>query len=322
MERGHGCGGGRCVPQMKALAQANAVHRSFGAVRALEDFDVSVSKGQIVGLIGPSGSGKTTAMRLMIGVDRPTTGTAQLFGTNAMEIDRQTRARLGFLAQNPALIEEMTIAEQVKFAGRLRRTPTSAMKETLDVVGLTESAGTRISDASGGMRRRAGLAAVLINRPELAFLDEPTAGLDPIIRDRLWTHFRELTEAGRAMLVSTQHIDEASRCDRVVILRNGVVVADDAPQRLTDASGLDETVDIDLAPDQRHTGLRILIEHLPKSTTIQRSGETTIRIGSPDAASTAAHAAELIAAAGLTVLAMNTAVPSLDEVFRAIVENS
>ncbi len=307
---------------MKALAQANGVHRCFGDVRALENFDVSVSKGQIVGLIGPSGSGKTTAMRLMIGVDRPTMGTVQLFGTNAMEIDRQMRTRIAFLAQDPALVEEMTIAEQVRFAGRLRRTPTSALKGTLDVVGLTQAAGTKIADASGGMRRRTGLAAVLMNRPELAFLDEPTAGLDPIVRERLWTHFREMTEAGRAMLVTTQHIDEASRCDRVVILRNGRVVADDAPQRLADASGLDETVEIDLPPEQRRAGLRVLIEHLPKSTTIQRSGETTIRIGSPDAASTAAHAAELIAAAGLTVLAMNTEVPSLDEVFRAIVEGS
>ena len=196
------------------------------------------------------------------------------------------------------------------------------MNETLEIVGLTESAGTRISDASGGMRRRTGLASVLMNRPELAFLDEPTAGLDPIIREQLWTHFRELTNTGRAMLVTTQHIDEASRCDRVIILRNGVVVADDVPQRLADASGLAQIVDIDLPPEQRLAGLRILIEHLPNSTTLQRSGETTIRIGSPDAADTAAHAAELIAGAGLTVLAVNTAVPSLDEVFRAIVENS
>ncbi|NNF55790.1 MAG: ABC transporter ATP-binding protein [Acidimicrobiales bacterium] len=307
---------------MNALAQADGAHRLFGEVTALESFSVSVAEGQIVGLIGPSGSGKTTAVRLMIGVDRPTAGTVKLFGREAMAIGRPQRARIAFLAQEPALIEEMTIAEQVKFAGRLRATPTSAMKEILHVVGLTDAAKTRISNASGGMRRRTGLAAVLMNRPELMFLDEPTAGLDPIIREQLWTHFRELTDRGSAMLVTTQHIDEASRCDRVVVLRNGRVVADEAPQRLADSAGLGETVNLDLPPEQRDRGLRILIEHLPKTTTIQRSGETTIQMGSADAAATAAHAADLMSEASLTILALDTEVPSLDEVFRAIVENA
>ncbi len=307
---------------MTALAQATGIHRVFGDVEAITDFNVTVTGGSIIGLIGPSGSGKTTAVRLMAGLDRPTSGRAELFGRNAMLIGRRDRARLAFLAQDPALIDELSIEQQVRFAAKLRGTRGRAVREILDVVDLASSGKTRLSDASGGMRRRTGLAAALVSAPQLAFLDEPTAGLDPIVRDRLWQHFRDHTNDGKALVVTTQHIDEAARCDRVLILQSGSVVADEAPHQLIQDSGLSESAEIEVAPHDREKAIAAIRAGSFPLDAVYAHGETTIRIDSADAGAAAALAADVLAEAAIELLAVDTFTPSLDEVFRSIVGNS
>lgn len=298
-----------------SLLEASHLTRVFGSHTALDDFSISVGTGEIVGLIGPSGGGKTTAVRLMCGIDRPDHGSVLLFGRPIDSLRMMDRQRIALLAQDPAIVPEFTIGEQVELAASLRgsRADVAGLLET---VGLADDRHTRLSAASGGMRRRAGLAATLISDPELAFLDEPTAGLDPIIRDELWSWFRERRVAERAMVVTTQHIDEASRCDRVIVLRNGSIIADARPDDLLAESGLAERLVIRVAVEDLHTTRAILRNQGLVAT--RRRNE--LIIDTENAAEEAAAVAELLSNNNVAVQSLDTDVPGLDEIFRTLVE--
>ncbi len=302
-----------------SLLIAESLGRTFGDHVALEDFNIEVEPGSIVGIIGPSGGGKTTAIRLMCGLDRPDVGSVHLFGTQAIRLGRHERSRLALLAQDPALIDEMTITEQVEFAARLRRVASSVIDPVLARVGLGGSGQTRIADASGGMRRRAGLAAALIGDPDLAFLDEPTAGLDPILREQIWKWFRDRRARGGAMVVTTQHIEEAARCDRVIVLRAGRVIVDTAPALLAKAAGLPEQVRIVVAETDVELSVDKLQRHLSDAV---HSSDAGITIEAVDAATVAAVATRTLRKAGIAVESIDTIAPGLDAVFRAIVEDA
>lgn len=297
------------------LLEADGLTRKFGRHTALDDFSITVDPGEIVGLIGPSGGGKTTAVRLMCGIDRPDRGNVRVFGRSIDNLRMTDRQRMALLAQDPAIVPEFTIIEQIKLAARLRGTRPD-FDSALETVGLQDDPDTRLSEASGGMRRRAGLAATLVSDPELAFLDEPTAGLDPIVRDELWAWFRSRRTAGRAMVVTTQHIDEAARCNRVIVLRKGSIIADAKPSDLRAESGLAERLLVhvpatDLARAQellRDAGLAVT----------QRRQE--LIVDSENAAEQAGSVAELLVANGIAVTSLDTDVPGLDEIFRTLVE--
>ena len=301
------------------LLHAEGLVRRFGPHTALDGLSLDVSPGEIVGLIGPSGGGKTTAVRVLCGVDRPDEGTAELFGRAANQAGRRERSRLAMLAQDPALVDEFTIRGHIRFIARLRRAPLERVDEVLERVDLVEGASTVLSAASGGMRRRAGLAAALVSDPDLAVCDEPTAGLDPVVRHRIWTWFRERRRAGRAMLVTTQHIDEAAKCDRVIVLREGAVLVDAVPHDLARESGLEEQVVVEAAPGNEELCLRVL-DGLGASVT--NVDERTFVFPAPDAATAAAGAAEALFDARVDVLSIDTETPGLDEVFRALVVES
>lgn len=298
------------------VIEAEAVSRSFGDVHALVDLDLTVDAGEIVGIIGPSGGGKTTALRLLAGLDDPTSGTVRVFNRNPRHLGAGERARLGLLAQDPALVEEFTIAEQVRFSSRLRGHGGS-IDEVIDLVGLSESADTVLSRASGGMRRRAGLASTLITDPELVFCDEPTAGLDPIIRLGLWRWFRKRRRQGRAMVVTTQHIDEASRCDRVIVLRDGRVVFDDVPSSMASAAGLDERVVVEIGSSDRQRAGAVL-ERSPWPVVVEPDGLLAVTVS--DGAAAVASVIRLLDDAGIVVDSIDTEAPGLDDVFRALIE--
>lgn len=298
-----------------SLLEASHLTRNFGSHTALDDFSLSVAAGEIVGLIGPSGGGKTTAVRLMCGIDRPDRGSVSLFGRGIDNLRMNDRQRIAMLAQDPAIIPEFTICEQVRLAAALRGTR-AELADILQRVGLADDHRTRLSAASGGMRRRAGIAATLVSDPELAFLDEPTAGLDPIIRDELWAWFRERRGTGRAMVVTTQHIDEASRCDRVIVLRNGVVITDARPRDLLTESGLTERLVIRVAAADLERS-RAVLQNRGLAPT-QRRNE--LIVATTDAAQEAASVAELLSSNNVSVHSLDTEVPGLDEIFRSLVE--
>lgn len=302
---------------MACVITASDVGRSFGDHVALDGLSMEVEEGMTIGIIGPSGGGKTTAVRLLCGLDQPSVGSVEIFGTPSSRIGKQERRRLALLSQDPALIDEFTIEEHLILHARLRGIDTTHVAAALERVDLARSYRTRLKQASGGMRRRTGLAAALIGDPDLVFCDEPTAGLDPIVRDEIWGWFNERRDAGRSMVVTTQHVDEAARCDRVLVLRHGEVIADARPADLITESGLTERITIDVGVDRRVDALRVLRRRF--GTDVHHLGDLVI-VDAEDAADRAADAAEILSSSSIPVDRLDTIVPDLNQIFRSIVE--
>jgi ABC-2 type transport system ATP-binding protein len=225
------------------------VSKSFDDLQVIRDLDLEVEPGSIIGLIGPSGCGKTTTVRLMTGLLWPSSGEVHVFGTPAHELSSRQRSRIGYLPQIPALFPELSLRENLNFHASMYGLPLRRKRridELLDWVELSEHRSTRVSDASGGMQRRVALAAAFVQDPVLAFLDEPTAGIDPILRAKFWERFRAIAEAGKTLVVTTQYVGEASECDLVALLSDGELVLFGTPDQLRWAAYEGEVVDVTL----------------------------------------------------------------------------
>lgn len=208
-----------------------------GGRLVLPGLDLRVPKGEVVGLLGPSGGGKSTVMRAVVGVQRVDAGRVEVLGRPAGHPELQHR--VGYVTQAPSVYGDLTVADNVTHFARLLgvRDPRTAAREALTRVDLTSHAAARTDALSGGQRSRVSLAAALVGSPELLVLDEPTVGLDPVLRRDLWDLFRGLADDGVTLLVSSHVMDEASRCDRLVLLRDGEVLADDTPAGLLERTG-------------------------------------------------------------------------------------
>ena len=205
----------------------------------IPDLDLEIPPGEVVGLLGPSGSGKSTLIRCIVGVQIIESGTVTVLGHPAGSA--QLRDDVGYVTQDPSVYADLTIRENVAYFGRavgLRGTELrDAVDRTLVEVDLTSHADQLVRDLSGGQESRVSLAAALVGRPTLLVLDEPTVGLDPVLRRDLWNLFRHLAGAGHSLVVSSHVMDEATRCDRLVLLREGRVLADVTPDELLTRTG-------------------------------------------------------------------------------------
>lgn len=205
----------------------------------LPDLRLHVPAGQVVGLLGPSGSGKTTLMRAIVGVQVVEGGTVTVLGHPAG--DPALRRQVGYLTQSPSIYADLTIRENIAYFGRAvglkGRELTEAVTRTLTEVDLDDHADDLVRDLSGGQESRVSLACALVGRPSLLVLDEPTVGLDPVLRRDLWNHFRSLAADGYSLIVSSHVMDEAARCDRLILLREGRVLADVTPAELLERTG-------------------------------------------------------------------------------------
>lgn len=199
--------------------------------------DLQVPSGQVVGLLGPSGGGKSTVMRAVVGVQRIDAGDVSVLGLPAGH--RRLRRRVGYVTQTPSVYGDLTVRENVAHFATLTGVtdPRGEAATAITRVDLDEHADDLVAALSGGQRSRASLAAALVGRPELLVLDEPTVGLDPVLRRDLWVLFHQLAAEGVTLLVSSHVMDEASRCDRLVLLREGRVLADETPDRLLQLTG-------------------------------------------------------------------------------------
>jgi ABC-2 type transport system ATP-binding protein len=230
------------------------VSKSFGSVEALKNVSFTVAEGETFGLIGPNGSGKTTLIRLLLGLGKPTSGTVRVLGQPMP--NRQTASHIGYMTQSSALYSELSIRENLAFFGRLYGLKNATLKnritEVLDLVDLSDRAGSTILTLSGGMKQRVSLACALIHQPKLIFLDEPTVGIDPELRVTFWEHFARLNQQGITLIVSTHHLDEATRCHRLGMLRFGKLIAIDTPANLRQQSGEEDFEKAFLYFAQRH----------------------------------------------------------------------
>ncbi|GLZ39420.1 ABC transporter ATP-binding protein [Actinokineospora sp. NBRC 105648] len=209
-----------------------------GGREVLRGVGFDIPRGSVTGLLGPSGCGKTTLMRAVVGVQVVAGGTVEVLGEPAGH--PSLRSRIGYATQNPAVYADLTVAECLRYFAAVLGAPATDVARVLADVDLTARADQLVGSLSGGQRGRANLAVALLGSPDLLVLDEPTVGLDPVLRDDLWRLFHRLAAAGTTLLVSSHVMDEAARCDRLLLMREGLVLADDTPDGLRAATGQDD----------------------------------------------------------------------------------
>jgi ABC-2 type transport system ATP-binding protein len=209
-----------------------------GGARVLHGISLSVAPGRITGLLGPSGCGKSTLMRAIVGVQLVRSGTVEVLGMPAGS--RELRPRVGYVTQAPSVYGDLTVRDNLRYFARVLGADDSQVAQVTRTVRLEEQAGALVRALSGGQRARVSLATALLGEPELLVLDEPTVGLDPVLRRDLWNSFHELAEAGAALLVSSHVMDEANRCDDLVLMRDGRVLACEPRESLLRRTGTDD----------------------------------------------------------------------------------
>jgi ABC-2 type transport system ATP-binding protein len=229
-----------------------------GANTVLRGFNCTIAKGAVTGLLGPSGSGKTTLMRCIVGVQKVRSGEVRVFGEPAGS--PSLRHRLGYMTQAPSVYADLTVRENARYFASLYGLGAAQADAAVSDVGLAAQAGQLVSTLSGGQWARASLACALVSNPELLVLDEPTVGQDPVLRNELWDRFRALAAAGTTIIVSSHVMDEASRCDRLLLIRAGELISDDTPAAVRAAAGTDDLDEaflrLVLARDEEKAGAR------------------------------------------------------------------
>ena len=213
--------------------------KDFGPIRAVDDVSFDLATGRIYGVLGPNGSGKTTLIRLLTGLTKATGGHAEVLGVTMPS--RPTLGRIGYMTQSDGIYPALTAGENARFfaAAYGVRDP-DAVGEALRVVDLADRTDSIAGTLSGGQRRRLSLACALVHRPPVLFLDEPTVGVDPLLRVEFWTHFRALVDGGATIVVSSHVIDEADRCDELLFVRAGKLIARGAGPEIRRQAGTDD----------------------------------------------------------------------------------
>jgi ABC-2 type transport system ATP-binding protein len=209
-----------------------------GKREVLHGISTRISRGVVTGLLGPSGSGKTTLLRAIVGVQLVKSGRVTVLGEPAGA--PALRRQIGYLTQSPSVYPDLTVRENVRYFASLYGLGATDADQTIRDVGLAEQAKQLVATLSGGQHSRASLACALVSRPEILVLDEPTVGQDPVLRDELWKRFRSLADDGATLLVSSHVMDEANRCDRLLLIREGEIIADDTPAAVKAGAGTDD----------------------------------------------------------------------------------
>jgi len=221
-----------------------------GGAVVLPDLSCEVAAGSVTGLLGPSGSGKSTLLRAIVGVQKVASGSVDVLGQPAGSAD--LRSRIGYMTQAPSVYGDLTVGENLVFFARVLDASEAAVDRVLAEVSLEEYRGRVVNRLSGGQRARVSLAAALLAEPDLLVLDEPTVGLDPVLRRDLWELFHGLAERGTTLLVSSHVMDEADRCDALLLLREGTLLAHATPAQLREQTGEDNLEDVFLRLIEEH----------------------------------------------------------------------
>ena len=209
-----------------------------GGRTVVEDMDLRVETGTLTGLLGPSGGGKTTLMRAIVGVQQVAAGRIDVLGEPAGSPG--LRRRVAYVTQAPSVYPDLTVRQNLRYFADVLGAPRTDVDRAIEEVDLADHADDLVGRLSGGQESRVSLATALLNSPELLVLDEPTVGLDPVLRRELWNLFHRLADGGSTLLVSSHVMDEAERCERLLLVREGRIIADDTPARLLERTGTDD----------------------------------------------------------------------------------
>jgi len=306
----------------RSLVVLRGATRDFGEGAGVFDMDIEVPAGAILGIVGPSGAGKTTTIRMITGALDPTAGEVRVLGEDPRRFRRATRERIGYMPQLFTLYPDLTADENVDFVaslfGMLTRRRRRRVREVLQLVELWEARDRRAGQLSGGMQRRLELACALVHEPSLLLLDEPTAGIDPILRTTIWEELGRLKQQGRTLLVTTQYVAEAESCDAVALIAGGRLIALGTPEQLRRSAAGGDIVEVETEapfdPDvlvgkdgiagARSTGLR------------------SFRVVADDAGTVTPVLDDLVESAGGKLVAAREVRLTFDEVFTALVERA
>ena len=273
-------------------------------------------------MIGPSGAGKTTAIRILTGGLLPTSGQVRTLGEVPSRLSGRTRERIGFMPQHFSLYDELTLAENLDFVASLfglfppRRR--RRMHEVMALLQLWDARRQLAGRVSGGQQRRLQLACALVHEPDLLFLDEPTTGLDPLLRETVWEALRGLRDRGRTMLVTTQYVADAEMCDVVALISDGRLVAVGTPAELRRLALGGEVLEV-------HTADVLDVDRLPSTEhlgDISQTGPRAFRVVTDDAAVATPLVVAMVQAAGASIDSLDQAQPSFDDVFARLVERA
>ena len=301
--------------------EAKALVKRFGSTMALNGLDLCVPQGGILGMLGPNGAGKTTAVRVLATLLRPDSGHARVLGADVVTQAAEVRRRIGLTGQYAALDNSLTGRANLVMIGRLSRLGRAEARrradELLDLFDLTGAAGRAVKTYSGGMRRRLDLAASLIGRPEVLFLDEPTTGLDPRSRAVMWDIIRDLATGGTTLLLTTQYLDEADRlASQIAVVDGGRMIAQGSPDELKDKAGQDR-VSVTLAPGtDTAAAVAAVSAHAAGPVAVGAGDRLTAQVPAYDGITT--DLVRSLDLAGVRVTSIAVDRPSLDDVFLAL----
>jgi len=233
----------------KIAIQTNNLTKNFGTLCAVDHLNLQIERGTVYGLLGPNGAGKSVTIKILCGLLKPTSGSASLLGKSIP--DRKINGQMGYMPQDISLYLGLTVHENIRFFGKLQGLRGTSLDERepelLQIIDLEDRKRDLVGDLSGGMQHRVSLACSFIHHPILMFLDEPTVGVDPELRDLFWKYFRKLASQGVTMLITTHYMDEARHCDRIGFMRNGSLFAEGTPDALLKKTGTDSLEDAFLA---------------------------------------------------------------------------
>jgi ABC-2 type transport system ATP-binding protein len=310
------------VPSAAAPVIARGASHDHGEGVGVFDLDIEVAAGTILGIVGPSGAGKTTTIRMITGALEPTAGEVQVLGEDPRRFRRETRERIGYMPQQFTLYPDLTADENVDFVaslfGMLVCRRRQRVREVLELVQLWEARGRRAGQLSGGMQRRLELACALVHEPSLLLLDEPTAGIDPILRQTIWEELARLKADGRTLLVTTQYVGEAESCDAVALIAGGRLIALGPPDELRRGAAGGDVIEVetdapfDPAVLVGKEGIRAA----------RSTGLRQFRVVTDDAGTTTPVLDDLVAAEGGTLASAREVRLTFDEVFTELVERA
>jgi len=292
---------------------------------AVRDVSLSVPAGEFFGFLGPNGAGKTTTIKVLATLLKQTAGDVRVNGFDAAADPQQVRESIGYMAQETSVDEELTARENVRFAceayGVPRGEREDRIDELLDLADLADVGDKRAEEFSGGMKKRLDAATALVHRPPLVFLDEPTTGLDPKARNRLWDYFRRINDQGTTIFLTTQYLEEADQlCDRISVILDGEIVATGSPDELKRRVGgeiLDIDVDGDAGERERAADVASSADLFEDDATVEVTGDG-VTVTSRAARERGTDLLVALRDAGLTVTGFNVRAPTLDDVFLAI----
>ncbi len=291
------------------------VSKSFGALVAVDKVSFEIQRGEVFGFLGPNGAGKTTTIRMLCGILQPTSGDGFVLGMNINREAELIKTRIGYMSQKFSLYDDLTVYENLNFYAGLQMIPHTAraprLDETMEMAHLADRRDQMAGTLSGGLKQRLALACALVHQPDMVFLDEPTAGVDPVSRRRFWDVIYHIADRGATMLVTTHYMDEAEHFDRLVFIDHGRILAGGTPEEVKRTSFTGRLWEIDCSP---LAAAADLARTFPITLDVSMPG-SVIHVTTPEHITNPGALSDMLSRSGITVRSVRETSPSLEDVF-------